>query len=55
MTLAEQAREQLIAVIMQGLKAYAPDEAETYGHDEAEMVADYVSPCIAAAIEQAQP
>ena len=54
MTPEEQARERLIAVIMRGLKAYAPDETETYGHDEAEMIADYVGPYIAAALRTAR-
>jgi hypothetical protein len=46
-------RAEVIAVILRGLKAYAPDEVETYGHDEAEMIADYVVPYVATAIAQA--
>lgn len=46
-------RAEVIAVILRGLKAYAPDEVETYGHDEAEMIADYVVPYVADAVAQA--
>lgn len=45
--------EKVIEVIMRGLKAYAPDEVETYGHDEAEMIADYVEPFVAAEVQRA--
>lgn len=44
------ARAELLAAILNGLRAYAPDEVETYGHDEAEMIADHVEPYLTAAV-----
>lgn len=55
MTPEEQAaRAKLIETILRGLKAYAPNEIEMYGRDEAEMIADYVGPYIAAALRTAR-
>lgn len=37
------------AAILRAMRIYAPDEVETYGNDEAEMIAEYVVPLIEAA------
>lgn len=47
------ARAATVEVILNGLRAYAPDEVESYGRVEAEMIADYVVPFVADAVAQA--